>query len=70
MMLLQKADSSQQHNLRALKRPQGAAGNKARAVRQLRHWVLFVCHFATLLPNTANERLTPCLHLIQLVPHL
>lgn len=53
-----------------LKRPWGATGNKARAVKELRHCGLFVYPFATPCPNTANERLALCLCVIRLVPPL
>lgn len=48
----------------------GSTGNKAHAVKELRHWGLFVYPFATPCPNTANECLALCLCVIRLVPPL
>lgn len=53
-----------------LKRPWGATGNKAHAVKELRHWGLYVYPFATPCPNTANECLALSLCVIRLVPPL
>lgn len=68
-MLLQKRELSVAL-AHILKRPWGATGNKAHAVKELRHWGLFVYPFATPCPNIANERLALCLCVIRLVPAL